>query len=68
MKENILYVSAGPHVEDSKKSEVPIYAAVTKSTQRSDDNSNVYADVKKESKKNSATTCKDEKPKKGIWY
>nr|XP_022323484.1 neural cell adhesion molecule 1-like isoform X2 [Crassostrea virginica] len=66
MKENILYVSAGPHLEDTKKSELPIYAAVTKSKPESNDESNVYADVKKGNKKNSATACKDAKPKKGL--
>lgn len=67
MKENILYVSAGPR--NNSESERAVYAAVTKTSL--EDNANVYADVKKDGKKakTEAAIYSDVKPKKGtsIW-
>ena len=63
MKENILYVSAGPR--NNNESERAVYAAVTKKPL--EDNANVYADVKKDGKKAKAEApvYSDVKPKKG---
>lgn len=46
MKENILYVSAGPKV-DEKPEEAAVYAAVNKKAPESNNNANVYAEVNK---------------------
>ena len=68
MKENILYVSAGPR--NNIESESTVYAAVTKKTL--EDSANVYADVRKDGKKakTEAAIYSDVKPKKGtlIWF
>ena len=63
LKENILYVSAGPR--NNNESERAVYASVTKNTL--EDNANVYADVKKDGKKakTEAAIYSDVKPKKG---
>ena len=63
LKENILYVSAGPR--NNNESEGAVYAAVTKKPL--EDNANVYADVKKDGKKakTEADIYSDVKPKKG---
>lgn len=63
MKDNILYVSAGPR--NDNESERAVYAAVTKKPL--EDNANVYADVKKDGKtaKAEAAIYSDVKPKKG---
>ena len=63
LKDNILYVSAGPRNND--ESERAVYAAVTKKSLG--DNANVYADVQKDGKnaKTVAAIYSDVKPKKG---
>ena len=66
LKENILYVSAGPR--NNNESEGTVYAAVTKKPL--EDNANVYADVKKDGKKakTEAAIYSDIKPKKGVHF
>lgn len=65
LKENSLYVSAGPR--DDEKPEVAVYAAVAKKLPQSDNNSNLYADVKKSGRQetNKGTMSSEVKPKKG---
>lgn len=67
LKENSLYVSAGP--KDDEKPEVAVYAAVAKKLPQSDDNSNLYADVKKSGRQetNKGTMSSEVKPKKGLF-
>lgn len=64
LKDNILYVSAGPR--NDNESERAVYAAVTKKPL--EDSANVYADVKNDGKKpkTEAAIYSDVKPKKGI--
>lgn len=45
MRDNILYVSAGPKVDE--KPEAAVYAAVNKKAQASNNNANTYAEVNK---------------------
>lgn len=45
MRDNILYVSAGPKVDE--KPEAAVYAAVNKKVPESNNNANLYAEVKK---------------------
>lgn len=67
LKENGLYVSAGPR--DDEKPEVAVYAAVAKKLPQSDTNSNLYADVKKSGRQetNKGTMSSEVKPKKGLF-
>lgn len=67
LKENDLYVSAGPR--DDEKPEVAVYAAVAKKLPQSDTNSNLYADVKKSGRQetNKGTMSSEVKPKKGLF-
>lgn len=67
LKENSLYVSAGPR--DDEKTEVAVYAAVAKKIPQSDNNSNLYADVKKSGRQetNKGTMSSEAKPKKGLF-
>lgn len=67
LKENSLYVSAGPR--DDEKPEVAVYAAVVKKLPQSDNNSNLYADVKKSGRQdtNKGTMSSEVKPKKGLF-
>lgn len=67
LKENSLYVSAGPR--DDEKPEVVVYAAVAKKLPQSDNNSNLYADVKKSGQQdtNKGTMSSEFKPKKGLF-
>lgn len=65
MRDNILYVSAGPKVDE--KPEAAVYAAVNKKAPESNYNANAYAEVNK-----SGHIIKEEalysdvKPKRGI--
>lgn len=65
LKENVLYVSADTKVDE--KPEDAVYAAVNKNVPGSNNNANVYAEVKKSGQivgeKNALYT--DVKPKKG---
>lgn len=45
MRENILYISAGPKVDE--KPEAAVYAAVNKKAPESNNNANMYAEVNK---------------------
>lgn len=65
LKENSLYVSAGPR--DDETPEVAVYAAVAKKLPQSDTNSNLYADVKKSRRQETknGTMSSEVKPKKG---
>lgn len=67
LKENSLYVSAGPR--DDEKPEVVVYAAVAKKPPQSDNNSNLYADVKKSERQdtNKGAMSSEVKPKKGFF-
>lgn len=67
LKENSLYVSAGPR--DNETPEVVVYAAVAKKLPQSDNNSNVYADVRKSRRQetNKRTISSEVKPKKGLF-
>lgn len=67
LKENSLYVSAGPR--DDEKPEVAVYAAVVKKLPQSNNNSNLYADVKKSGRQdtNKGTMSAEVKPKKGLF-
>lgn len=64
LKDNILYISAGPKVE---KSETAVYAEVNKKGPESNNNANVYAEVKKGEHRvlEDGTTYCDVKSKKG---
>lgn len=62
MRDNILYISAGPKVDE--KPEAAVYAAVNKNVPESDNNANVYAEVKKSG--NVVALHNDVKPKRGI--
>lgn len=65
MRENILYVSAGPKVDE--KPEAAVYAAVNKKAPEGNNNANVYAEVNKSGQKNAeGTLYSDVKPKRGI--
>lgn len=65
LKDNILYVSADPR--ENEKHEAAVYAAVNKKDPMSDNNSNVYAEVKTNGKKDvkEGAIYSDVKPKKG---
>lgn len=65
LKDNILYVSADPR--ENEKHEAAVYAAVNKKDQMGDNNSNVYAEVEKNRKKDvkEGAIYSDVKPKKG---
>lgn len=67
LKENTLYVSAGPR--DDEKPEVAVYAAVAKKIPQSDNNYNLYADVTKSGRQdtNKGTMISEVKPKKGLF-
>lgn len=65
MKDNILYVSAGPKVDE--KPEAAVYAAVNKKAPESNNNANVYAEVKKSGHIIAeGAQYSDVKPQKGI--
>lgn len=65
MKENSLYVSAGPKVDE--KPEAAVYAAVNKKVPESNNNANVYAEVNKSGHIIAeGAIYSDVKPKKGI--
>lgn len=65
MKDNILYVSAGPKVDENP--EAAVYAAVNKKAPESNNNANVYAEVNKSGNIIAeGAMCGDVKPKKGI--
>lgn len=66
MRENILYVSAGPKVDE--KPEAAVYAAVNKKAPESNNNaSNVYTEVNKDGHKiGEGALYSDVKPKRGI--
>lgn len=67
IRDNILYVSAGPKMDE--KPEAAVYAAVNKKAPGSDNNANVYADVKKSGHKiDEGALYSDVKPKKGICF
>lgn len=65
LKDNILYVSADPR--ENEKHETAVYAAVNKKDSMSNNNSNVYAEVKKDGIKGvkEGAIYSDVKPKKG---
>lgn len=66
MRDNILYVSAGPKVDE--KPEAAVYAAVNKKVPESNNNANVYAEVKE--KGNiipEGALYSDVKPKRGFF-
>lgn len=66
MKENILYVSAGPKVDE--KPEAAVYAAVNKKAPESNNNANVYAEVNKDGHKIAeGALYSDVKPKRGLF-
>lgn len=65
MKDNILYVSAGPKIDE--KPEASVYAAVNKKAPESNNNANVYAEVNKSGHIIAeGAMYSDVKPKKGI--
>lgn len=65
MKDNILYVSAGPKVDE--KLEAAVYAEVNKKTPKSNSNANVYAEVNKSGHTIAdGALYSDVKPKRGI--
>lgn len=66
LKDNILYVSADP--KGNEIHEAAVYAAVNKKTPMSNNNSNMYAEVKKNGIKGvkEGDIYSDVKPKKGI--
>lgn len=66
MKDNILYVSAGPKVDE--KPGAAVYAAVNKKLPESNNNANVYAEVNKGGRiiAEEGALYSDVKPKKGI--
>lgn len=70
LKDNILYVSADPR--ENEKHEAAVYAAVNKKDPTSNNNSNVYAEVKKNEIKGvkEGAIYSDVKPKKGnvLWF
>lgn len=65
LKENCMYVSAGPR--DDEKPEVVVYAEVAKKVPQSDNNFNLYADVKKSERQDTqkGLMSSEVKPKKG---
>ncbi|XP_065933069.1 hemicentin-1-like isoform X2 [Magallana gigas] len=67
LKDNILYVSADP--KENEKHEAAVYAAVNKKNSMSNNNSNVYAEVKKNGMKGvkEGALYSDVKPKKGFF-
>lgn len=66
MKDNILYVSAGPKVDENP--EAAVYAAVNKKAPESNNNANVYAEVNKSGNIIAeGAMCGDVKPKKGLF-
>lgn len=65
LKENVLYISAGPR--DDEKPDGAVYAAVVKKNPEGSSNTNVYAEVKKdEHQKKSGTSNSNGKAKKGL--
>lgn len=70
LKDNILYVSADPR--ENEMHEAAVYAAVNKKDSMSNNNSNVYAEVKKNGIKGvkEGAIYSDVKPKKGtvLWF
>lgn len=70
LKDNILYVSADPR--ENEKHEAAVYAAVNKKDPMGNNNSNVYAEVKKIGIKDvkEGAIYSDVKPKKGtvLWF
>lgn len=65
MRDNILYVSAGPKVDE--KSEAAVYASVNKKAPESNNNANVNAEVNKSGHNNAEEALySDVKPKRGI--
>lgn len=66
MKDNILYVSAGPKVDE--KPVAAVYAAVNKKAPESNNNANIYAEVNKSGHIIAeGAMCGDVKPKKGLF-
>lgn len=66
MRDNILYVSAGPKVDE--KAEGAVYASVNKNAPESKNNANVYAEVNKSGHKNAeGALYSDVKPKRGFF-
>lgn len=66
MKDNILYVSAGPKVDE--KPEAAVYAAVNKKVSESNNNANVYAEVNKGGNIIAeGALYSDVKPKRGLF-
>lgn len=66
MRDNILYVSAGPKVDE--KAEGAVYASVNKNAPESNNNANVYAEVNKSGHKNAeGALYSDVKPKRGFF-
>lgn len=67
MRDNILYVSAGPKVDE--KPEAAVYAAVNKKAQASNNNANTYAEVNKSGHIiTEGALYSDVKQKRGIWW
>lgn len=64
MRDNILYVSADPTVDE--KPDAAVYAAVNKRSPESDNNANVYAEVNKSGHIVEGVLYNDVKPKRGI--
>lgn len=67
MRDNILYVSAGP--KGDEKPEAAVYAAVNKKVPESNNNANLYAEVKKSGHVIAEGTLYSDvkpKPKRGI--
>lgn len=65
MRDNILYISAGPKVDE--KPEAAVYAAVNKKTPESNNNANIFAEVKKGGNIIAeGALYSDVKPKRGI--
>lgn len=66
MKDNILYVSAGPKVDE--KPEAAVYAAVNKKAPESNNNANMYAEVNKGGHLIAeGALYSDVKPKRGLF-
>lgn len=67
MRDNILYVSAGPKMDE--RPEVAVYAAVNKTTAESNNHANVYAEVNKSRQIiGKGALCGDVKPKRGTAF
>lgn len=66
MRDNVLYVSAGP--KGDEEPEAAVYAAVNKKSPESNNNANVYADVKKSGQSFAeGALYSDVKPKRGLF-